>query len=129
WGPIRIFRNDHGKLTPWDPPVTFSPQLETRNAERGTLSQLTGWWNGVTTGDLDGDGRLDIVASNWGRNTKYQSYRQQAPRIYYGEWRAQGMLDSMEAYYDRQMKNFVPWCTFAVAQALPWITERFQTQE
>jgi len=39
------------------------------------------------------------------------------------------MLDSMEAYYDRQMKNFVPWCTFAVAQALPWITERFQTQE
>ena len=40
WGPVRIFRNDHGKLAPWDPPVAFSPaasellQPETRSPKQ-----------------------------------------------------------------------------------------------
>ena len=49
WGPIQIFRNEQGKLTRWDPEVS-SPQSK-------RLGQLTGWWHGVTTGDLDGDGK------------------------------------------------------------------------
>src|SRR6185369_8629619 len=72
WGSIRVFRNDAG-------------QFNEVTAELG-LDQYRGWWNGITTGDFDGDGRLDLVASNWGRNTKYQRYR--APlRIYYGDFR------------------------------------------
>lgn len=38
------------------------------------LSELTGGWTGVTTGDFDGDGRLDLVASNWGQNTRYEEF-------------------------------------------------------
>src|SRR5438552_6176417 len=74
WGALKIFRNERGRLVPWDPEVTISPgsplwsRLVPRPASLGKLSRLTGWWNGVTTGDLDGDGRLDIVAANWGLN-------------------------------------------------------------
>ncbi|HKS36296.1 MAG TPA: VCBS repeat-containing protein, partial [Verrucomicrobiae bacterium] len=49
WGPVRIFNNERGKLVPSDAPVTL-------NRQRLTLSQLTGWWNGVTAGDVDSDG-------------------------------------------------------------------------
>src|SRR5439155_9152414 len=57
WGPVRVFHNRSG---------TLEEVTETLG-----LSNYTGWWNGVTTGDLDGDGRPDIIASNWGLNNPY----------------------------------------------------------
>ena len=50
WGPLRVFHNDHGRLVAMDFPVSLPSGGTT------TLSRLTGWWNGVTTGDLDGMG-------------------------------------------------------------------------
>src|SRR6185295_18856723 len=67
WGPIAVFRNEGGTFTAWDPSVRAP------NSQPSTLNSLKGWWHGVTTGDFDGDGRLDIVASNWGRNSKYSA--------------------------------------------------------
>ena len=98
WGPIRIFHNDHGNLTPWDWPVTLDNERSTLNAQLSTLNELTGWWNGVTTGDLDGDGRLDIIATNWGWNSKYRTSRSHPRKVYYGDLDGNGTMDVVESY-------------------------------
>jgi len=121
WGPIRIFRNDHGNLTPWNPALTGS----SLNSKASTLNQLTGWWNGVAVGDFDGDGRLDIVASNWGRNSHYESLRAQPLRLYYGDFDANGTVDALEGYFDPTMNKIVPsqpW--YVITVAMPVIQER-----
>jgi enediyne biosynthesis protein E4 len=115
WGPVRVFRFERGVCR------------ETTR-ELG-LDKYLGWWNGLATGDFDGDGRMDIVASNWGRNSKYQSHRTQPLRIYYGDWKANGTIDSVDAYFDPGSNKYVPWCSFVVAKSLPWVGPQFTTQD
>ena len=40
---------------------------------------------------------MDIVASNWGRNTKYEPYRGKPLQVYYGELGGSGGFDVIEA--------------------------------
>jgi enediyne biosynthesis protein E4 len=115
WGPVRIFRFEGGLC-----------REITR--ELG-LDKYLGWWNGVTTGDFDGDGRMDMVASNWGRNSKYQSHCGQPLRIYFGDWKSNGTIDMVDTYYETSLKKYVPWCSFAVARSLPWVGVQFPTQD
>ena len=123
WGPVRIFRNERGKLVSWDAPVTL-------NHQRSTLNQLTGWWNAVTTGDIDGDGKLDIIASNWGLNSSYQPSPEHPIYLYYGDFAERGTVDLIEAEFDPLGKCIAPRrMRAAVSMALPDLPERFPTHK
>jgi hypothetical protein len=127
WGPLRVFRNEHGALTPWDWGITWSEASSILHPSPSTLNQLTGWWNGVASGDFDGDGRMDLLASNWGRNTKYQRYLRHPLRIYYGDF-GLGSVEMLEAYFDPDVNKVVPWRDLkAVTKALPFVQEKFST--
>ncbi|MBI4325271.1 MAG: VCBS repeat-containing protein [Chloroflexi bacterium] len=90
WGPLRVYRNEGGKLTEWN--------LLLRWPSSPTLNQLTGWWNGVAAGDFDNDGRLDLVAANWGANTRYERWRPSALRIDFGDLNQDGTFDILESH-------------------------------
>ena len=116
WGPVRVFRNHRGKF-------------EEATAELG-LARFSGWWNGVATGDFDGDGRMDIVASNWGRNTRYEAHRAQPLKIYYGDLAGDGSTQVIESYFDPGLKKLVPEGRLDfVARSLPFLAAKFRTHE
>lgn len=112
WGPLRVFRREHAV---W---------RET-TATLG-LQNYTGWWNGVTAGDFDGDGRLDLVASNWGRNTPFQSYLMHPLQIFFWEDRDRGAVSFFESYFEPRLNGFVPWRDWElVTREMPWVKEKF----
>src|SRR5205823_10857641 len=114
WGPIKIFKNDRGRLRE----VTV---------EWG-IAKYTGWWNGVTAGDLNNDGRMDIIASNWGLNTKYRASNQHPRKIYYGDFVESGRVDTIEAYFDDEMGKEAPERELdAMAASLPFLRGMFPT--
>ena len=84
WGPIRLFRNREGRLE--------------EDLEDPALAPRTGWWNSLATVDADGDGHLDLVAGNFGTNTKYDQPSAKKPRLlYYGDFGDEGIPHLVEA--------------------------------
>jgi hypothetical protein len=116
WGPVRVFKNQTGRLRD----IT---------AELG-LDKYTGWWNGVTTGDLDGDGRMDIIAANWGLNTPYHATPEHPASVYYGDFAERGAVGLIETEYDPALNALAPRrLREALSWALPDLAARFPTHK
>jgi len=127
WGAVRILRNESGALTVWNPPIRWA-NATSRNSQLSTLNQLTGWWNGVVVGDFNSDGRMDIVASNWGQNTKYQEFARNELRLYHGDLDGNGTWEVLEACWEPALKKVVPWRDFrTMGRAVPSIREKLTT--
>lgn len=112
WGPIRVLRNENGILRD----VTARMGLEAK----------LGWWNGISVGDFDEDGRMDLIASNWGLNHKYRVTSKHGPRLYAGDPSGVGRIETLESYYDETLNMWVPERDLlAVARHLPFVRESF----
>ena len=107
WGPLRLFLNQQGRF-----------------ADAGAawgLAPFVSQWNGVTTGDLNGDGRPDIVATSWGRNTRYRVEPGRPLLLYYGDFDRNGTLDLIEAQFDPSLEGIVPLASpQRTAMAIPF---------
>lgn len=111
WGPIRVFK----KRDTWSE-IT---------GELG-LGALKGWWKGVTSGDFDGDGRMDIIVANWGLNSPYRASPAQPLVFYYGELARPGVTDIIETEYEPITSQLVPRRPFfALSGSLPFLYEQF----
>jgi hypothetical protein len=113
WGAIRLFLNDGGRF---------------RSVPAPGLSGLYSRWNGLATGDLDGDGRLDIVATSWGRNTDYHASEDRPLFLYSGFFTEGGRPGVLLAQEDPRIGGVAPLTSFArLEMALPSAALRLRT--
>jgi hypothetical protein len=116
WGPLRVFAMDAGKVV--------------ERTDALGLAEYRGWWNGVATGDFDNDGRLDIVASNWGLNNRYHTFGDANVQVYFWDIAGIGTIDVIESYIEPAMKRPVAMRNLRViSKAMPFVRERFQTYQ
>ncbi|HVV56545.1 MAG TPA: FG-GAP-like repeat-containing protein, partial [Mucilaginibacter sp.] len=83
WMPVKVFMNRNGKFV-----QQFSPEME----------QLSGWWQRITLADVDGDGKTDIIAGNYGWNSKLKPTAQQPVKLYLPDLDNNGITDPLLTY-------------------------------
>lgn len=128
WMPIAVFLNDGQTL-----------KLQKNNG----LENTHGWWNTIQMHDLDGDGDLDLIAGNWGLNSKLKATTNQPINLYLNDFDDNGSMEPVVTHFHKntetpfaskdelvkQMpflnKKYLSYASFAKAS----ITELFGSEE
>jgi hypothetical protein len=109
WMPISVFLNDGKQLV-----------LDTNNK----LSNTNGWWNTVLIHDFDLDGDIDIVAGNWGHNTRLTASERQPITVYAADFDSNGTIDPIVTYFDQDTETTIATKDELVKQ-IPTLNKKF----
>ncbi|MGM0460042.1 MAG: VCBS repeat-containing protein, partial [Bacteroidota bacterium] len=76
WMPVRVF-------------ASRGDRFEEITGELG-MENTHGWWNGLAAGDVNGDGRVDLIGANHGRNSLFRASADQPVRMWAGDFARNG---------------------------------------
>jgi hypothetical protein len=96
WMPVTFFKNDHGVF-------------KNVTAKTG-ISDKLGWWNTITAGDFNNDGKIDYIVGNTGLNTFYKATDKYPVYITAKDFDNNGSYDAFPSVFlkdnDGEMKEF-----------------------
>ncbi len=115
WMPIRVFQRDEEG--------TF-----TEMSEQLGFSRTDGWWNRLRFADFDGDGDLDIIAGNRGKNAQIKAGPETPASIYAGDFTGNGSVEPIMSHYVNGTEYPVPRRN-RILDELSLLQARFQTFE
>ena len=80
WMPVKLFMNNKGKFT------------------ESQLPASSGLWQSIYPADVNGDGHIDILAGNWGYNTKLWAGKNGPCKLYVKDFDNNGSFDQVMCY-------------------------------
>lgn len=64
------------------------------------LEKSEGWWNSVAAADINNDGHMDLVAGNWGTNSRFKTSKEKPFTLYVDDFDKNGITEHIFTYYE-----------------------------
>jgi hypothetical protein len=90
WMGIKLFRNHNGKFTIDD-----------------QLANYKGWWSSLEVADVDGDGKLDIIAGNLGLNSKFKASERYPMKLFVKDFDQNGTKECILSVHKSDQLPYV----------------------
>ena len=92
-------------VSEWGTPIWFKNNTRRLTKMTSSLDDLSGWWNSLEASDLDGDGDLDLVLGNQGKNLHYPATPEVPMKLYIHDFDNNGTIEQITAI-SKEGKDF-----------------------
>ena len=108
WMPLTILKYNDGKLE------------KVREVENSS-----GWWNSLTVADLNGDGKPDLIAGNFGLNSKIKADQDHPAKLYVSDFDNNGQTECIPVYYKSDGKPYPFNLHDDIVRQIPILKKKF----
>lgn len=109
WMPVTIYTNNKGR--------SLSAKYEVPNS--------AGWWNTIKSADTDGDGDMDFVLGNLGRNSRMPASQRQPVELYVHDFENNGTVEQIITCYAEDGKTYPMVLKQDLQRQVPSIKKKF----
>jgi hypothetical protein len=91
---------------------------------RKVISDKKGWWNFLLPCDVDNDGNIDLIAGNFGLNSRLKASEKEPVVLYYNDFDDNGKKEQVLTYYVNGQE--IPFATKQeLEKQMPFLKKKF----
>ena len=85
----------------------------------------SGWWNCLTVADMNGDGKPDLIAGNFGLNSKIKADLNHPAQLYVSDFDNNGQTECIPVYYKSDGKAYPFILHDDIVKQIPTLKKKF----
>jgi hypothetical protein len=106
-------------------PVTILKYLNGQLKKIGEIPNSSGWWDCLTIEDINGDGYPDLIAGNFGLNSRIRADLNHPAKLYVGDFNKNGQSECIPVYYKTDGKAYPYNLRGDIVAQIPALKKKF----
>jgi enediyne biosynthesis protein E4 len=106
-------------------PVTIMRYEKDQFQISSVLPNSSGWWNCLTIADVNHDGYPDLVAGNFGLNSRIKADTLHPAKLYTEDFNKNGQTECIPVFYKTDGKAYPYWLKGEMESEIPMLKKKF----